>query len=451
MSGRPDPRRLRALLAAATLLAATAGSAWADGDGSAMFGIPAADGTAPSCAVPSAKAEAPVAPPAPIVTVSASALRRIEESLARVAEEESRLAEAVPVVPPAPPAPRVFAATRTRTTRVARTARRERVELDTTIVVRPGTRFQLHNFGGEIALDTWAKNAVRVRAEHARRDWIRFRQRDGVLTAESGSTAGPTQSIEYRLTLPAWMPVVLTGVYNDVTADGMEGGLTVETVRGDIAVKRVAGAIDLRSVEGMVDVAEAKGSVRASSVNDGVRLLRVAGDVQAEAVNGDIQLIDLTSRRVDATTVNGAVLYDGRFFDDGTYRFSTHSGDIALALTDRSNATVSVATYAGEFESPFPIRLSRSKPGKRFTFALGNGKAQIDLESFQGAIQLFRPGDPAVLARFEESWQESERERGQHVKWIWKSGKPGDSEDGDDDDADVRSVAPADHGGRKPK
>jgi hypothetical protein len=178
-----------------------------------------------------------------------------------------------------------------------------------------------------------------------------------------------------------------------------------------------------------------------SSVNDGVRLLRVVGDVQAEAVNGDIQLLSLTSNRVDATTVNGAVLYDGKLYDGGNYRFSTHSGDIAVALAEGANATVSVSTYDGEFDSPFPIRLGRSEKGKRFSFSLGTGKALVDLESFQGAIQLFRPGDREILARFRESWSESERERAREVKWV-----KDEKDDDDEDDADEGDApAPAAH------
>ena len=170
----------------------------------------------------------------------------------------------------------------------------------------------------------------------------------------------------------------------------------------------------------MVDLSDSKGTITVSSVNDAVRLMNVTGTIQAEAVNGDIQLIALSSRNVEATTVNGAVLFDGRMFDGGTYRFATHNGDIAMGMNDRSNATVTVSTYAGDFAAPFPIRLTRTDKGKRFAFVVGNGKADVELESFQGAIQLFSPGDKAVLQRFAETWRRNERERTREFKWIMK-------------------------------
>ena len=41
--------------------------------------------------------------------------------------------------------------------------------------------------------------------------------------------------------------------------------------------------------------------------------------------------------------------------------------------------------------NPFPLKLVEGGR-KRFRFALGNGKAQLELESFQGTITLRRPG-----------------------------------------------------------
>jgi hypothetical protein len=447
----------------------------ADGGGTAMFGVPPAPvpaaagssgaGAGAVCrAKPDAGSSAPTADggeaPASADTVTLIDLEDMAAELGRLSRTLAQVAPTPPVPPTPRPTVRPRAAPRARATaRDARAAvraeRRARVATDTTLAVRPGSRLELHNFGGQIDIVTWPRHAVRVQAEHARRDRVDIARHEGLMRVTTVAPEGPAQSVEYRLTVPAWLPVSLTGIYNDVTADGLTGGITVETVRGDIEVRRASGAIELRSVEGLVDLADAKGRIKVSSVNDGVRLVKVVGDVQAEAVNGDIQLLDLTSNNVEATTVNGAVLFDGKMADGGTYRFSTHNGDIAFAMTDRANATVNVSTYAGEFETAFPIRLSSTKPGKRFAFALGNGKARVDLESFQGAIQLFRPGDREVLQRFRESWSESRRERVRDVKWIWKGDwkheldhDPDHPDEGDDPDPDG-DTAPVGHRKKK--
>ena len=428
------------------------------GDGSAMFGVTpatsassvggdsgsAAKGTGGAC---QAKPATPVAPTVTVVGL-APALESLADELSTAAVLLGQL-QVTPVAPKPPKAPKSAAAPKPAASararqRADRAAMRTRVVTDTTVAVRPGSRFELHNFGGAVTIATWPKNAVRVQVEHRKADWAEFSQLNGVLRVASASSHGPAQAFEYRLTVPTWMPMALSGVYNDVTAVGLQGGINVETVRGDIVVRHSSGAIELRSVEGLVDLSDAKGMIKVSSVNDGVRLLKVAGNIQAEAVNGDIQLLNLSSKDVEATTVNGAVLFDGKMLDDGSYRFSTHNGDIALALTERSNATVTVSTYAGEFDAPFPLRLSRSQPGKRFTFSLGNGKAKVDVESFQGAIQLFTPGDREVLQRFRESWRESERERVKESKWIFKGDFNHEDED-DEDDEDPEDTLPVGH------
>ena len=53
---------------------------------------------------------------------------------------------------------------------------------------------------------------------------------------------------------------------------------------------------------------------------------------------------------------------------------------------------MAVSTFNGEFESEFPVPLSQARKGKGFNFTLGAGSAQVTLESFQGTIQLVRPG-----------------------------------------------------------
>jgi hypothetical protein len=168
----------------------------------------------------------------------------------------------------------------------------------------------------------------------------------------------------------------------------------------------------------------------------------VAGTVAAEAVNGDIHLIDVDSRDVEATTVNGEVVYDGRILDGGSYRFATHNGDIALGLAENANATVGVATFSGDFESAFKIQPVRAQKGHRFTFALGNGSAKIDLESFQGSIELLKPGGSVLRQRIVEAWREHEREHAKEWKWgdkdfKWEmKGEKKNAEDDSDDEDD---------------
>src|SRR3989475_1901499 len=47
-------------------------------------------------------------------------------------------------------------------------------QTDTTVPVRSGARLEVNNFGGEIAVKTWSRSAVRVEANHSSRDRIQI-------------------------------------------------------------------------------------------------------------------------------------------------------------------------------------------------------------------------------------------------------------------------------------
>src|SRR5438876_1936986 len=109
-------------------------------------------------------------------------------------------------------------------------------QTDTTVPVRAGARLEINNFGGEIAVKTWSRNAVRVVAEHSSRDRITVDASDQVVRVKTeGGRRGPSQ-IDYAVTVPAWMPLNLSGVYTDIKVDGAQNEITAETVQGEITV-----------------------------------------------------------------------------------------------------------------------------------------------------------------------------------------------------------------------
>ena len=263
---------------------------------------------------------------------------------------------------------------------------------DTTFAVKPGTRLELSNFGGMIAVTTWAKNSVRVVAEHSSRVVIEVEASGPSLELNAVHRRGIPTGVDYQLTVPKWMGLALSGVNTDISVENSEAEVKVESVQGEVSVTGGTKNISATSVEGEVNIVGASGRIECSSVNGSVLVKGSTGPVVASSVNGEIVLDGIESNDVDASTVNGTVSYDGAIKGDGSYRFSTHNGDVTVAVSERANATVSVATFSGEFSSEFPIQLNETRHGKRFNFTLGNGSARIELESFQGEIRVRRPG-----------------------------------------------------------
>src|SRR5881398_2791320 len=224
-------------------------------------------------------------------------------------------------------------------------------QTDTTVPVRAGARLEISNYGGEIAVKTWNRDAVRVVADHSSRDRVRVDASDQVVRVKTeGGRRGPSQ-VDYAVTVPAWMALNLSGVYTDIKVDGAQNEITAETVQGEITVLGGAGNVSLKSVMGAVTLEKARGRIDLSSVNEQIRATEVSGDLTAETVNGDITLVQIESANAEANTVNGDITYDGTIKDGGRYRFGTHDGDVRVSVPEKANVTVSVSTFNGDFSA----------------------------------------------------------------------------------------------------
>jgi hypothetical protein len=264
-------------------------------------------------------------------------------------------------------------------------------QTDTTLPVRSGARLEVNNFGGEIAVKTWSRNAVRIAASHSSRDHITILASDQAVRVKSEGPRGPAQMVDYTITVPGWMALNLSGVYTDIKVDGAQNEVSAETVQGEVTVLGGSGTVSLKSVQGSVTLEKARGRIDLNTVNEAIKATDVSGDISAETVNGDITLQQIESANTEASTVNGDVTYDGTIKDAGRYRFSTHDGDLRISIPEKASVSVSVSTFNGEFNACFPVQLT-GKTRHRFSFTIGSGSARLEVESFDGNIKLCRPG-----------------------------------------------------------
>jgi hypothetical protein len=265
-------------------------------------------------------------------------------------------------------------------------------QIDSTVPVQRGQRLEVSSFAGEIAVKTWDRNAIRVQADPAGGARVQIDRAPTTVTVRTEGRRGPPRRVDLVITAPSWLPLDLSGVNTDVTVVGARGPVSVETVQGAVDVDGGNGLVSLKSVQGSVVLKGAKGRLEVHSVNEDVRISNSSGEVTAETVNGGITLRRVDATSVMASSVNGELVYDGTIRNGGRYAFSTHNGDITVTVAEGANATVSVSTFNGEFASEFPVTLTETRKGKRFNFTIGSGSAQVTLESFQGSIELVRPG-----------------------------------------------------------
>ena len=258
---------------------------------------------------------------------------------------------------------------------------------DTIVTVERGDRIVLQNLSGEILVRAWDRDEVEIRGEDEEMALI-VRSSGGTVRVSRDDRKGRRRSVEASIRVPVWADLEVNGRTLDIAIEGVGGRLAVNSVSGDVWIENAAGPVTVRTIEGEIDIVGARGSVTASSQSDEVRLRDVTGDVDVHSGSGDLTLADVRSARVRAETQDGDITFSGTVEDGGSYGFFVHDGDAHIAIPSTASARVAVSTFDGDFESEFPVRIERFTGGREFDFTIGDGRARIEIQVFDGEIRL---------------------------------------------------------------
>ena len=275
----------------------------------------------------------------------------------------------------------------------AGTLQAQQRSLDTTIAVRGNARLSVSNQSGTVTIRNWNRSQFRIQAESERARIDVNETSTGVSVRTSAR--GGHGDVDFTINVPTGTRLEIQGMSNDIDITGVCGAVDLNTLSGDISVDCVDGGAQIQSVSGDITLHNVRGPVDVNSTSGSVDLRGARGPVSVESVSGDISLDQVESDDITAETVSGDVDYTGRVNDNGRYKFSAHSGDVTVHLPSGTpNATVSIETFSGDFESDFQIQIGPGSQvsGKNWTFRLGSGSARMQLSSFSGTIALRREG-----------------------------------------------------------
>ena len=272
-------------------------------------------------------------------------------------------------------------------------AQSPRFDTDTTVAVPQGSRLRLQNQGGDVTIKTWDRSQIRIQAAHSGRSTVEVDVRGQVVVIEAKGRRGPSSVVDYQLTVPAWMALDIGGMYAEVSIDGTKAPVKVETLEGNISLRGGAETVTLTTVNGRIDVTGARGRVELHAVSEGITVTDLGGgELVVESVSGDIDLRRIDAKSVDAQTISGEVIYEGRIVDAGSYSFLTHTGDVTLAIAETTNASISVVTGSGEVTSSFSLKAERASR-RRNTYRMGTGSANVEVETFSGDVEMIRASE----------------------------------------------------------
>jgi DUF4097 and DUF4098 domain-containing protein YvlB len=264
---------------------------------------------------------------------------------------------------------------------------------DTTFAVDPNARLELTNREGSITVRTWDRDEVSVRTNLSYRGALDVQRAGGTVSiGVSRRYRYDDDEIHYRLTVPATMALELRGSDTDVWVDGARGEVDIDVSDGDVTVRGGRGRVTIRTDDGDIDAQEIEGRIRLSSMDGEITVDGASGDIEIDATDGAITLLDIEASNVYANTVDGNIWFDGVLVPRGSYRLTTHDGDVTVLIPEDADAQVSLARHDGEIGTDFPLTVQRWPAGRRIEFSLGNGSAELQIEAFDGDIQLRHRG-----------------------------------------------------------
>jgi len=258
-------------------------------------------------------------------------------------------------------------------------------QTDTVFRVPKDTRVAVTLAAGSVIVNGWDRADVEIKAEPRGRTQVQS-VLDGAVLRVSGRAATGVDYANIIINVPRAMSIKLATGDVDITVRDSEGELNILNYRGLIDVAGGRGAVLLKSTLGEIRLSGARGHIEAETTHENVTLIDVAGDVQAKSSSKHVTLNRVDTRNLDAETVAGVIRFTGPFHADGHYSFATHMGSIWATVTGDVDATVSVATVSGAFSSALPYRVTDRRRAGIYTAVFGEGKAQVEMESFAGAM-----------------------------------------------------------------
>jgi DUF4097 and DUF4098 domain-containing protein YvlB len=267
-----------------------------------------------------------------------------------------------------------------------------RTQTDQTVNVQKGMRVELRDCAGEVIVKTWEKDAVRVRAQHSSRTKVEVTPRNQVLQIQQDGRSG----VDFDLTVPAWIGLTLEGTECFMDVEGLAGNFTGTTVEGDVVLRGLGGTATIEAIEGNVTIEGGRGRIQVNTTDGDIAVSKASGELLLTSIDGDIRVNDVTASALEISTVDGDIFFGSALQASSRYRFETHDGDLWLALPENSSATFTIRQFddGQKIDMTLPLKLvTETQRGRRRTYTLGGGSAQVDIESFDGSIHLRKAGE----------------------------------------------------------
>lgn len=178
------------------------------------------------------------------------------------------------------------------------------------------------------------------------------------------------------------------------------GAADVRTTSGHVVVERAGGVVNVTTSEGDVEVRDSRGDVHARSIAGAVKVVCARGRVDATSVDGPVQVTS-PGGDVEASTTTSDVRLSAAPRAGAHYNLKSMTGRVELFVEGNpAGFNAALSSYRGMISSDFPLQsgedTTAAVTNRRRTGRFGDGRAQLTLDSFEGAVRLSRAAPGAA-------------------------------------------------------
>lgn len=268
---------------------------------------------------------------------------------------------------------------------------------ETNLIYKVESDVEIHveNIGGDVVLQGHEEAEIRARGEGVT-----------VMLEEGGQRATINSDGDCRLWVPNGASLKIENLGGDAKITDLHdeihienagsdlvirdtGAVFIESIGSDAELKRINGDAQVGSVGSDLSVREVNGSLRIESIGSDASIRDVNGDLNIESVGSDAVLIDVDG---DCTieSVGSDLVLDTEIRLHHNYRFESIGGDFRLKIDPE--ASVHIVVPHGT-ERQIEVRgVSVESDGDLDTIRVGEGVAEIQVESIEGTLQLVPRG-----------------------------------------------------------
>lgn len=255
---------------------------------------------------------------------------------------------------------------------------------------------RIHNMVGSVVVHGWNKDTLLVRGTLGAGDSFHMGgdYKGAKMFVESVNDRNPKPT-RLEIWVPARARIWVKTATANIDVSDVAGGLDLYVVSGTIDIRGNPRELNAEAIDGDIHITGSPSWVRAKSATGAITLQGASPDIGISTVSGPIRIDGGSGvfERTKIETVSGNIGFAGRLERSGGFTFDTHSGNIDIAIPEKTGATFSVVTIAGTItnnlsrKSPIPGRFGR---GAELVAEESGGGANVSVRTFKGPVTLRR-------------------------------------------------------------